>query len=236
MGEHAERTVLGQRVGGRLDERGDERPENGGRSPQQRRPPCRRAAHAEQAPAAPPCRPWRCWPTPRRRSWVGHCRRVGSAMARKSASEPQVRAAAHQVIGTDGLVDPEPAQDEGEDELGDQKRLHHRHRPVVQGDGLEEERAGERRPAEQPQRVGHEVADEPPALGVPGSPMLATCCMTTLRALENAASRANRTGTEAIVPALPLRVVPLVTVGEPALPGRRRSRQPARAVQTQPRS
>ena len=28
-----------------------------------------------------------------------------------------------------------------------------------------------------------------------GSPILAMCCMTTLRALENAASRANRTGT-----------------------------------------
>jgi len=37
------------------------------------------------------------------------------------------------------LVNPHPAQDQAEDQLGDQQRLDHRHRAVVQGQGLEDE-------------------------------------------------------------------------------------------------
>ena len=63
-------------------------------------------------------------------------------------------------------MEPEPPQDQSENELGDQEGLHHRHGSVVQGDGLEDERSGQRHPPEKPQRVGHEVADETPALVV----------------------------------------------------------------------
>ena len=91
---------------------------------------------------------------------------VGSDTATKSASEPQVTAAAHQVMFADLLADPEAAQHEGEDQLGHQQGLDHRHLPVVQGEGLEDERPGQRHPAEQPQRVGGQVADEAPPLGV----------------------------------------------------------------------
>ncbi len=57
---------------------------------------------------------------------------VGSDTATKSASDPQVTAAAHQVMCADLLMDPQPAQHEGEDQLGHQQRLHHRHLAVVQ--------------------------------------------------------------------------------------------------------
>ena len=68
----------------------------------------------------------------------------------------------------DRLVEPEPPQHEREDQFGDEERLDHRDQPVVQGKRLEDERSGQRDPPEEPHRVGQEVANESPTLGVPG--------------------------------------------------------------------
>jgi hypothetical protein len=63
----------------------------------------------------------------------------------------------------DGLVNPEPAQREGEHELGDQERLDDRNQAIVQGKRLEQERSRQGNPAEKPQRIAEQVPDHPPA-------------------------------------------------------------------------
>ena len=66
------------------------------------------------------------------------------------------------------VVQPVAAQGQGEDELGDQHRLHDRQFPEVEGDGLEHEGAAQEEEADQPARVAYQVEGTPPALLVLG--------------------------------------------------------------------
>ena len=60
-------------------------------------------------------------------------------------------------------MNPELAQHEREDELGDQQGLHDRNHAIVQSKRLEQERSGQSHPAEEPQRVAEQVHDQPPS-------------------------------------------------------------------------
>ena len=56
------------------------------------------------------------------------------------------------------------AQGQGEDQLGDQDRLHDGQLPVVESDGLEHEGATHEEKADQPTRVAHQGHGTLPAL------------------------------------------------------------------------
>jgi len=64
-------------------------------------------------------------------------------------------------------VNPHLPQHQDEDKLGDQQRLDHRQRAVVQGKGLEDERADCGGNAQQPQWLTRQVQRQPPALDPP---------------------------------------------------------------------
>ena len=98
-------------------------------------------------------------------------RRLGSGMAAGRLSHREE----HRQCPADGqyrgprgprhvLADPHPAQHQDKDQLGDEDRLDHRQLAVVESDGLEREPAHRRDPAEQPQRLPEQVADQAPAL------------------------------------------------------------------------
>ena len=95
----------------------------------------------------------------------------------------------------DGVVEPVAAQGQGEDELGDQHRLHDRQLPEVEGDGLEHEGATQEEEADQPARV----ADQDQGTR---QPFWSSDCDTEARrwstavvALENADRSAKRMAT-----------------------------------------
>ena len=60
-------------------------------------------------------------------------------------------------------MDPEPAQHEPENELGDQEWLHDRNLAIMQSEGLENERSRQRHPPQEPQGIAEQVEDQPPA-------------------------------------------------------------------------
>ena len=106
-----------------------------------------KAARAETQWAASGCR----WPP-----W-------GWAAVRNTASAAQVTSAAvHAPLG-DVLVDPEPAEDQGEDQFGDEEGLDDRELPAVKCDRLEGKSPCRRHPTEEPQRLADQEADEIPA-------------------------------------------------------------------------
>ena len=69
----------------------------------------------------------------------------GQARTRQKAAAP--------CDWADGLVKRELAQQERENELGNQERLHDRNLAIVQSEGLEQERSGQGHPAQEPQWI-----------------------------------------------------------------------------------
>ncbi len=98
---------------------------------------------------------------------VGHVRLQAAAMGLGRGQEHRQRGTGDQCSAPrrlgNVLVDPEPAQDECEDQLGDQERLDDRELTAVESDGLEGKSARGRRPTEEPERLADQVPDEHPA-------------------------------------------------------------------------
>ena len=90
----------------------------------------------------------------------------------------------------DVLADPESAQDQRKDQLGDEEGLDHRELTSVECDRLERKSPRRGGPAQQPEGLADQKATRAQFRCWPETPTLAVCCVMRCTALARAAAKA----------------------------------------------